>query len=336
MRERVLTLRELNRTTLLRQMLLRRAQVGVVTAVERLGGLQAQEPRSPYVSLWSRVDGFRRDALERAIVRGSVVKATLMRLTQHLVSRRDHELLVAALDAAWRRGDPVDASVESLVARAAERPLAWAEVTSFLQRELGTHAARDFRLARLGVLARLRQEPKHALWSARRARTYVASPVNGSAAAPGREHVVRRYLGAFGPASRGDLAQWSGVSVAQLEQTLDGMRLRTFRDETGRTLLDLPRAPLAPADSIAPPRLLPWFDELVVAYDRRERVLPDEHRAPIIHGGIVYASFLIDGFFAGRWRLDRGRVVLEPLARLTRTQRAELDDEARRLEAFVR
>jgi hypothetical protein len=114
------------------------------------------------------------------------------------------------------------------------------------------------------------------------------------------------------------------------------MRVRTFGDETGRTLLDLPRAPLAPADAHAPPRLLPWFDELVVAYDRRERVLPDEHRGPIIHGGIVYASFLVDGYLAGRWRLDGGRVVLEPLARLTRTQRAELEDEARRLEAFVR
>src|SRR2546430_4759196 len=85
-----LTLRELNRALLARQLRLERRKVGVVDAIERLGGLQAQWPPSPYVALWSRLAGFDRDRLTGPIERGEIVKATLMRATLHLVSAREY------------------------------------------------------------------------------------------------------------------------------------------------------------------------------------------------------------------------------------------------------
>jgi hypothetical protein len=334
--ERVLTLRELNRTTLLRQLLLRRVRLGVVPAIERLAGLQAQEPRSPYLSLWSRVDGFRRETLERALRRDAVVKATLMRTTLHLVSARDFALFGAALYRSWnaRRPSAGERALERLVALARRRPLTRAEILEYFERELGG-PRRVADVAYFAARTRLRQSADCAMWSFRGAVSYV--PADGAAAAgDGRAHLIRRYLAAFGPASVADLSQWSGLPRLDLSPVLDGLPLRRFRDEDGRALVDLPRAPLAPADAPAPVRLLPMYDELMVAYDRRERFLPDEHRRTLIRAGIVDAAFLVDGFAAGRWRLDRGRVVLEPLARVTRTQRAELEDEARRLEVFVR
>jgi hypothetical protein len=340
--ERVLTLRELNRTTLLRQLLLRRARLGVAQAVERLAGLQAQEPRSPYLALWARLDGFRRETLERALRRDAVVKATLMRVTLHLVSARDHALFAGALEASWRRrsrepiGRRVEATIDALVARAAERPLKRREVFEFFVEELGDGVARRVvDLAFFGAFRRLRQTPDCAMWGFRGAVSYVPADEPADAE-EGRRHVVHRYLRAFGPASRADLSQWSGLPLADLDPTLERLELRRFRDEDGRHLLDVLRAPIAPADAAAPPRLLPAFDELMLAHDRRERVLPDEHRRTVIRAGIVDPTFLVDGFVAGRWRSDGGQVVLEPFGRLPRAARDALEDEARRLEAFVR
>jgi hypothetical protein len=340
--ERVLTLRELNRTTLLRQLLLRRTRLGVAAAIERLGGLQAQDPRSPYLALSARLDGFRRETLERALRRDAVVKATLMRVTLHLVSARDHALFAGALEASWRRrskaplGPRVERTIDALVARAAERPLKRREVFEFFVEELGEGVARRVvDLAFFGAFRRLRQTADCAIWGFRGAVSYIPADEPADAQ-EGREHLVRRYLRAFGPASRSDLSQWSGLPLADLDPTLKQLRLRRFRDEDGRVLVDLPRAPIAPANAPAPPRLLPMFDELLVAYDRRGRVLPDEHRRTVIRAGIVDSTILVDGFVAGRWRLEGGRVMLEPFGRLPRTARAALEDEARRLEVFVR
>jgi hypothetical protein len=340
--ERVLTLRELNRTTLLRQLLLRRARLGVAQAIERLGGLQAQEPRSPYLALWTRLERFRRETLERALRRDAVVKATLMRVTLHLVSARDHALFAGALEESWRRrsraptGPRVERMIDRIVARSAERPLKRAEVFELFVNELGEGVAqRVVDLAFFGAFRRLRQTPDCAMWGFRGAVSYVPAGASADAEA-GRRHLVRRYLRAFGPASRADLSQWSGLPLADLDRALEQVRLRQFRDEDGRVLLDLPRAPIASAGDVAPPRLLPMFDELMVAYERRGRVLPDEYRRIVIRAGIVDPTILVDGFVAGRWRLEQGRVVLEPFGRLPRAARAALEDEARRLDAFVR
>jgi hypothetical protein len=149
-------------------------------------------------------------------------------------------------------------------------------------------------------------------------------------------HLVRRYFSAFGPASRADLAQWSGLPVSILVPALDALEpLRRLRDERGRELLDLPRLPLPTADVAAPVRFLPQWDSSLLAYDIRERILPEAYRKTVIrNNGNVLATFLVDGFVAGTWRTRKGRVELEPFAPLARAARRDLAAEATRLEAF--
>ena len=165
---------------------------------------------------------------------------------------------------------------------------------------------------------------------------YVAvdhDPVDPVAA---RVELVRRYLAAFGPASRADVSAWSGLRVRDVEPVLEALEpLRRFRDERGRELYDLPRAPLPGADTPAPVRLLPRFDNLLLSHHDRNRVIANEHRGDVIDGGWVKAAFLVDGFVAGTWEAEKGRVRLEPFAPLPRTARREAEDEARRLEAWL-
>ena len=166
------------------------------------------------------------------------------------------------------------------------------------------------------------------------ARTWLgADGASGDAAAG---NLVRRYLAAFGPASRADIARWTGFARSVVDRGLAQLELRRFGDEHDRELYDLPRAPLPPADTPAPVRLLPRFDNLVLSHDDRRRVLADEHRATVIQGGEVGATFLVDGFVAGQWRVEDGRVRLAPFAPLPRVARRELEAEASRLEGFLR
>jgi hypothetical protein len=148
--------------------------------------------------------------------------------------------------------------------------------------------------------------------------------------------LIRRYLGAFGPATRADISEWSGLRVRELEPALDALEpLARFRDERGRELLDLPRAPLPGADTPAPVRLMPRFDNLILSHKDRNRVLADEHRRLVIDGGWVKSTFLVDGFVAGTWEVEDGRIRLEPFAPVPRTARRELEREASALEAWL-
>ena len=344
MAERVLTLRELNRTTLLRQLLLRRERIPVARAVERLAGLQAQWQPSPYLALWSRLEGFERSSLELALARGRVVKALLMRATMHLVSARDYPFFDSAVREARTMGrvrgmkPPPAEAVERVLALTRERPRTRSELMKALGHDPRTTNVDELRTYSWVVaLARLEQAPEAAFWAFRgspllRPLDHELPP--GDEAGP---HLVRRYLAAFGPAARADISQWSGVPIRDLAPGFDSLRLRSFRDEQGRELLDLPRAPLAAADTPAPPRLLPRWEELLLAHKDRTRVLPEEYRRTVIgKNGDVLQTFLADGFVAGAWRQEGDRVVLEPFAPLPRSARRELEDEARRLAAWLR
>lgn len=344
---RTLSLRELNRATLARQLLLRRQRLPVTRAIERIAGLQAQENPAPYVGLWSRLSDFDPRVLDRALARGRVVKATLMRATLHLVTRDDFEHFVAALDSGGlaRIGAQTSALVEPVL-----QPLRAFAVEPRSRRELADLVEQQHGLdMRIGVGAgyvwealRIRGRIVHTADSARwaapsRMRWIALDAVDAIDVADARRHLVRRYLGAFGPATRADISQWSGIRVRDLEPALVALEpLRRFADERGRELLDLPRAPLPPPDEPAPARLLPRFDNLVLSHDDRRRVLPEEYRAPVIQGGDVAASFLVDGLVAGTWSLEKGRVRLRPFAPLPRGSRRELEEEAAMLEAFVR
>jgi hypothetical protein len=178
-----------------------------------------------------------------------------------------------------------------------------------------------------------------ALWSARPQAVFAAidepQPVEVEAA---RIELVRRYLAAFGPATRADLADWSGMRVGDFAGAIEALEpLRRFRDERNRELLDLPRAPLPAADTPAPVRFLPKWDNLLLAFADRTRVLPEEYRKVVIaKNGDVAQTFLVDGVVAGSWAVDRkGKVTVAPFAPLPRAARREVEDEAARLEAWL-
>ena len=335
----MLTQAELNRALLARQLLLERRRLSLPRAVEQIGCLQNQYAPSGYVGLWTRIAGFERDALTRALERRALVQATLMRNTIHVVSRADYWPLVIAVRAermAWSR------SVQRTDARAVRR------AAEHLRRFLADGPRRQKEIADaglwvpgVGIWLDLVRVPPSGTWERRRADLFGLAedwvgpePELGEQEA--REHLVRRYLAAFGPAPQRDIANWAGMSVRALAGALERLPLRRFRDEAGRELVDVPRAPLPPAAAPAPVRFLPTWDATVLVHARRTGILAEEHRKRIfnVRNPQSERTFLVDGRVAGAWRYDSGHIRLEPFGRLARAARAELEDEAERLAAF--
>ena len=340
MTERVLPQRELGRATLARQLLLERKRLSPTAVIERLVGMQAQWPSAPYVGIWTRTTSFRRGTLERELTKGSVLKANLMRQTLHLVTRRDYGLLRAAFSESghpdqWPNSIKVAPSVRAL---AEGGPVTMAEGLELLERE---HGLTGITARRAWHGGRMRAHVLHhhetALWGARPEGRFVAieepelvEPVEA------RAEMLARYLAAFGPASRKDMDAWSMMRQPAIKAALARLELRRFRDERGLELLDVEHAPLPDPDTPAPVRFLPKWDNVLLAFADRTRVLPEEYRRTVIgSNGDVAQTFLVDGLVAGMWSVEKGRVVLEPLARLSRAVCREVEDEAERLEAFV-
>ena len=339
---RTLTQRELNRALLARQLLLERGRMPIPRALERIGGIQAQYAPSMYIGLWSRLEGFERDALTRALERRSVVQATLLRATIHLVSKADYwpfEVAIREPRRAWwlrvnRISDPrpLEAAARTLERALAGRPLRWKE----LQGLVGEHARG------VGNHIDLVRAPPSGTWERRRADLYVRAEdwigPEDVGEDDARDLVVRRYLSGFGPARRTEIADWAGLDVKDIAPSLERLRLRRFRDEAGKELLDLPRAPLPDAETPAPPRFLPTWDATLLVHARRTQILPEEYR-PRIFGVKTpnsFNTFLIDGQVAGTWRFEDGRIALSPFQRLDPRWKRELDEEAERLAAFHR
>ena len=341
MAERVLTLRELNRATLARQLLLQRKRLSPTAVIERLVGLQAQWPSAPYVGIWTRTTSFRRDALERELASASVVKATVMRSTLHLVTRRDYALLRAALSETNFPSESATAKLlaPSVRALAAAGPVTTADALEHLEREhglTGIDARRAWGAAR--VRAHVLHHHETSLWQGRpEGRFAVIDEPESHDPTEARAEILGRYLAAFGPASRKDINGWSMMHMPELDRALERLEpLRRFRDEQGRELLDVPRAPLPDPEAPAPVRFLPKWDNVLLAFADRTRVLPEQHRKTVIRvNGDVAQTFLVDGFVAGMWRAEKGRIELEPFAPLSRSVRGQLRDEADRLEAFL-
>jgi len=338
---RVLTLRELNRATLARQLLLQRKRLSPTAVIERLVGMQAQWPPAPYIGIWTRTTSFRREALERELASAAVVRATVMRQTLHLLTQRDYALLRAARSETNFPEQSATAQrlAPSVHVLAAAGPVTTAEAVAYLKREhglTGVTARRAWRGAR--IRADLVHDHESALWHARPGGRFVVidepEPHDPTEA---RAEILRRYLAAFGPASRRDIVAWSMMHVPEIGRALDRLEpLVPFRDEHGRELLDVPRAPLPDAEIPAPVRFLPKWDNVLLAWVDRTRVLPEQYRKTVISmNGDVAQTFLVDGFVAGIWRVENGRVVPEPFSALPRSARRELEDEAGRLEAFL-
>jgi Winged helix DNA-binding domain len=340
--DRVLTQRELNRALLARQGLLARHRGTLPRTLERVGGLQAQYAPSMYIGLWSRLEGFERDQLTRALERRSVVQGTLMRATIHLVSAGDYWPLALAVRAARRdqwlrthRGLTADAVRPA--ARWAKRRLAGGPLT---RAQLLEGMDTD-RFNALGSWLDLVRVPPAGTWERRRADLYqtAESWLGPPAVTPAEAlaHTIRRYLQGFGPAAPGDIASWAGLPSRRVAAALERMELRGFRDERGGQLVDLPRLALPPAETQAPPRFLPTWDSVLLVHCRRTLVLPEEHRPKVFHTKAPqsFPTFTVDGAAAGTWRYENGRVELAPFGRLARAARAELEEEGRRLTALL-
>jgi len=350
-----LRLRALNRALLERQLLVRRSPLSTLEALEHLVGMQAQAPDPPYVGLWTRLEGFHPDELARLITSRSAVRIALMRNTVHLVSARDclklRPLVQPVLDRglhanrAHRAGiEGVD--IEALVAAGRalleERPRTARELGMHLQeRWPGRDAASLARAIR--HLVPLIQVPPRGLWGRSgpaahtTAEAWLGRPLDPDSSL---EEMVERYLGAFGPATVKDVQTWSGLT--RLSEVTDRLRshLRTFRDEHGRELFDLPDAPRPDPDAPAPPRFLPEFDNLILSHADRTRIIADDHRRVIASkNGMVPATVLVDGFVRGTWKIERTRgkaaLVIEPFEPLARKDRDALAEEGERLIRFT-
>lgn len=344
MSEAGLTRRELNRATLARQLLLRRERVGVVQAVERLAGLQAQEPAAPFVALWSRLDGFAARELGAALAGGEIVKATLMRGTLHLVSADDWAYLQPALAAGLARrakATPPDvlARVVEQVLEFVREPRTQTELRAFVAAAGGN--ADDGQWWQTRGQMPLLYLPTGETWGfGPRPRIGAAPPeLRARLASPeaGADRLVRRHLAAFGPATVDDLHAWSRLPTPLLRGAIGrlGGELEHLRDEDDRKLLDLRGAP-RPGDVPAPARFLSMWDSALLAFKDRSRLLDPEHYATVVNKqGDHRPTFLVDGRVAGLWRTNDGRVELLPFAPLPRAARRELEEEARRLGAWL-
>lgn len=337
----VLTLRELGRALLARQLLLRRARLGPAEAIERLGALQAQWPPAPYIALWSRLVGFTVPALERALAERSVVKATVMRGTLHLVSARDYPYYAVASPEARRAGwDAFERAIlrywggqtpetrrfvaswpglgdhgilHSALLRYARTPRTREELIGSLAERTGmpVELARHFIWAFIAAYGGLVHVPESAAWTSRGSRELVsARAVLGRRTAPvfaeAVRHTVHRHLAAFGPATLADIASWTHIRARPIADALASLagELREFADERGRTLYDLARAPRPPADTPAPIRFLAKWDSPLLAYSppERIRILAEAHRPLVIaKNGDVVPTVLVDGSVAARW-----------------------------------
>jgi hypothetical protein len=347
MAEPLLTTRGLNRALLARQLLLDRSTLGLTEVIEQMGAIQTQYAPAGYIGLWSRMRDFARPMLTRALHERDVVQATLMRATIHMVSAADFWPMavgVRRIRREWfekigrREIERVDTNAvpDAVRGELADGPLPMKQLTERL-------AARGFppTAARwAGTWVDLVRVPPSGTWERRRADHYGLAdawvPPTGVTEEEGMQLLVRRYLGAFGPAPLRDIASWMGMNVGQMRHAADRLELRTLRDEAGAVLLDLPGAPLPDPETPAPPRFLAVWDAALLVHARRTLILPEEFRPLIFNTKTPHShnTFLLDGQVAGTWRYEDGEISLSPLRPITTTERAALDDEAHRLTAF--
>jgi len=340
--ERTMTARELNRAMLARQHLLTRTEAPITKVLEEMGGLQAQYAPAMYLGLWSRMAGLARDTVTEALVRREVVQATLMRSTIHLVSKADYWPFAVGVRQSrrdWflrvirppRTAAQMEAVAATLRLSLQDGPMRQADLYALVDPTLRNG---------IGLWLDLVRVPPSGTWERRRADLYGLAEQWVGPSRVTEDHgirlLVRRYLGAFGPARRAEIADWAGLAVNRVAEVLEELKPRQFRAEDGAVLYDLPRAPRPEADTPVPVRFLPVWDATLLVHARRTGILPEPYRPRIFNTKTPhsYNTFLVDGAVAGTWRFERGRVELTEFASLDASTRRELAEEADRLAAF--
>ncbi len=366
MRRQRLTQSALNRALLARQGLVERFRLPVAAAVASMGAIQAQFWPAPPVALWSRVAGFDAGELYDALDRGRLVLGPLVRGTLHIVSSGDHAQFAASLAASgvadWRR-TPAPAGTEihelrsALLAYARPKPRDQEELVQFIESWVGQHpdaldpaelsAQRSVKWRPFRSWSGLIRAPADGRWGARAPASQTAPPSlppDWPAPEEALAAVIRRHLGAFGPAAPDDVAAWLGWRTPAVRAAIErlGNQLEQFEDERGRVLYDLPGAP-RPDPGLAPPiRLLPWFDSVLLAYapQHRERILPAAYRDRVyVRANLQWLpTFLVDGLVAGTWSVEAGTgratLTLRAFGKLPKPVRTALREEAESLLRF--
>ncbi len=321
MTARVLDRRSRNRALLARQLLLERGATTPLRVVERLVGLQAQTPRSPYTALWSRLRDFDPMSLSGLLESRRAVRVALMRSTIHLVSARDAMILrplivpvlLRELGSRTYRGPLAGLDLDALAATARQildaRPMTPAALGAALAETWRDREPRALAHAARTMLP-LVQIPPRGLWD-RAGATRLATAQQWLEREPDPDpswdDVVVRYLGAFGPASAADAVVWSRITGLGEVFARLRPRLRVLHDTDGRELFDVPRAPRPPASTPAPPRFLPDYDNLLLSHSDRNHVFADAHRSALQStNGVLPGTLLVDGFVAAAWHLERG------------------------------
>ncbi|WCN79347.1 winged helix DNA-binding domain-containing protein [Micromonospora sp. LH3U1] len=348
----VLDTRALNRATLARQMLLERADRPVLDAVAHLGGLQAQEPQEPFVGLWSRLRAFDPAVLSSLLTERHVVRTHLMRRTVHLLAAADamawrtrHDTMLRQRVLGVYRSELDGVDLDELAAAGRSvmtdgEPRSMTEIGRALGERwpsAGPRALGEMAIALLPMTQlpprgvwRTKAGVRNALLSVWLGREIDRSAPEGSD--PVGQVLVRRYLAAFGPAATADLRAWCGL--AGLPAAVAAMReeLVTFRDERGRTLIDLPDAPRPDPETPAPVRFLPAFDNAILGYDDRSRIIDDAHRGLSVAGERVV---LVDGRVAATWGVESNTVTVSPLRGLSRAERTAVAEQGGALASFL-
>jgi len=349
----VLDTRALNRATLARQLLLEHADLPVVDAVAHLCGLQAQEPQEPFVGLWSRLRAFDPAALSDLLTGRRVVRTHLMRRTVHLLTaddilawraRHDAMLRQRVLGTYRRELDGVDLDELAAAGRAVladDEPRSMTELARALAERWPAPGPRPLGELLVAALIPMVQLPPRGLWRAKggvrnlQLSSWLGRDIDPPArdgSDPVGEALVRRYLAAFGPAATADLRAWSGLAGLPAAVAAIREELVSFRDERGRELLDLPDAPRPDPDTPAPVRFLPAFDNAILGYHDRTRIIDDDHRGLSVAGERVV---LVDGRVAATWTVKDDTVIVAPLHRFSRADRTAVAVRGRELASFL-
>jgi hypothetical protein len=344
--------RALNRALLERQLLLRRHRASALDAIEHLVGMQAQIPNSPYVGLWSRLEGFTPGELVRLYEEKAVARTALMRSTLHLVTAPDCMALRSPVQEVLDRdlfrsiwgqaidGMDVDALVKTARRLLNNKPRSHTELGKLLAKKWPDRDAAALAYAARNLLT-LVQLPPRGIWDKggrvvlATAESWLGLP-RGSDSSP--DEMFLRYLGAFGPATSADMRAWSGLTG--VAEVIDRLRpgLDYWRDARGREFFDIPGAPRPEPDTSAPPRFLPEFDNVLLSHADRSRVIPDEHRERVVHS-LGKPMFLVDGFVRGTWKIEQGRdradLLIKPFKPLMMGETSALEGEGSLLLEFV-
>ena len=347
-----LSLRALNRATLARQLLLERERLPAVDAVRRLVALQAQEPASPYLALWNRVPDFEPMELDAAFGSYALVKAPLMRITLHAVAAQDHATFRDAMRTTLRAArlndehfrstglsvEDADALIPHLVAFA-RRPRTKQEIEALLAERLGAVPEPGVWWA-LRTVAPLVHAVTGGPWSFGRTPAFVAVPESQGSDGPAvaKQRLVLRYLEAFGPASRRDVAQFALLRQSEVRPALDALAetLVEYGGPDGETLYDVADAALPDGDVPAPPRLMAMWDSVLLAYADRSRVIPPAYRPHVIRrNGDVLPTVLVDGFVCGVWRPVDGGIEVTAFHALGEEAWEGIEREARALHSLL-